>query len=171
MKGTDVHLKRNYARGKEKALALGQLQQNQEDNEQQEDQDQQPILSSLLLPCPSPPYPINPPGGRKGEGEWEWLWKEVGADVIAEQMTLLESEIYCRITPRECIAHLRSKNKEKVCFRVIVVLYCVLCAVCCVLCVVYRLFCLVCSALRVSDAIHVKDANKLLTNTRRTVQF
>ena len=35
--------------------------------------------------------------------------------MIAEQMTLLESEMYCKITPRECIAHLKSKNKEAVC--------------------------------------------------------
>ena len=35
--------------------------------------------------------------------------------MVAEQLTLLESELYCKITPRECIAHLKSKNKEVVC--------------------------------------------------------
>jgi hypothetical protein len=130
MKGVDSHLRRNLLKGLSKATTLGQL--SEERSQKLSDQISNG-RSSLILPSREIMSKLSTCRDLTAEmikmetkmymdpkvtslplTTDDYLWRETSATVLAEQMTKLESEIYCQITPRECIAYLKSKDKEKV---------------------------------------------------------
>mmetsp|Transcript_970 Transcript_970/g.2527 ORF Transcript_970/g.2527 Transcript_970/m.2527 type:complete len:716 (-) Transcript_970:255-2402(-) len=88
MAGAGPHLRRMLDKGVARAMALGQLS----------DKAAAGMGSYKAL--------------KKEAGEGAMFWADKPAEIIAEQLTLLESEMYCAITSRECIAWLKGKGDK-----------------------------------------------------------